>query len=331
MKKTFLGMACLSVLFGACSNEDVSENVSDVETITLSDFVDWSDFEEVPECFTLHIYPKDGSQPSTLFFTSSEYNKSFTVPANGYDVIGIACDENGIEGFEMDFSTFEGAYLKCVDNTVLADMFTATRAYNAQSTLRPKGGIKGMSYHDNSGDTRAYNATSTLKPIKPIKTGSTSSSGDTRAYSAGGTLKPTTTIKTVTLFVTINGQNNAENIEEFNAEVTNLSAGITLADSKPLNETIDQQLPMETWYVADTEDENLTLVTSFGTFGQAVQEEEGTRAYSATGRLTPSTSIIRFQIANGVNKEVEFDVTEQLASQLEEGKSEIILNLDIEL
>lgn len=328
MKKTFLGMACLSVLFGACSNEDVSENVSDVETITLSDFVDWSDFEEVPECFTLHIYPKDGSQPSTLFFTSSEYNKSFTVPANGYDVIGIACDENGIEGFEMDFSTFEGAYLKCVDNTVLADMFTATRAYNAQSTLRPKGGIKGMSYHDNSGDTRAYSATNTLKP-STFKTGSTSSSGDTRAYNATHTLKPTKPIKTVTLFVTINGENNAENIEVFNAEVTNLSAGITLADSKPLNETIDQQLPMETWYVADTEDEKLTLVTSFGTFGQAVQEEGGTRAYSASQTLKPGS--IRFQIANGVNKEVEFDITEQLASQLEEGKSEIILNLDIEL
>lgn len=369
MKKTLLGFACLSVLFGACTNEEIVSNQSQGGTCHLSDYIDWSAVGSAPESFALHLYPIDGSKPTSLYLTADDYYNDVMVPAGDYNVICINYDQEGYEGFEADFSTFEGAYIKATSGTALSGyLMEYTREYNAKASLQPnpvassplnqiqetRGFIirtkmltnplsfassTNTTTEQQSQETRGFNAQTSIKPRSFASSSLSSIKSDlTRGFNAKASIKPKSSIKPVTVCLQINGMSEDNGIVAINSVVTNLSAGISLADGAPLAEAIDQQLPDKYWgIVEDNDDKSLTLFTDFGTFGLAqVEDEEGveTRGFNARTSIQPRPPIknlYQLQFADGTTKEFEVDVTEQLADQIEKNEEWILLNLSIDL
>ncbi|MCR5362267.1 MAG: leucine-rich repeat protein [Bacteroidales bacterium] len=162
-----------------------------------------------------------------------------------------------------------------------------------------------------------------LSNLAPLAIASMSSLQSTRALNLMGVLKPVNVVKTMSLKIHVAGVNERVEVK---GTLSNMPAGVTMCDRKPLPKPVDLTLPTKDWTVKATSDDEIDLDITFNSFGIFLDDEtraagNGDDDYVAETRVALDDSdlrnILHLEITaeDGTVTKLDYDVTQELIRQ----------------
>lgn len=303
IRKSLLFVLCALTLV-SCSFQHIlsEEEYNALDKATLDFDIDWSDLEEEPKGCTLYFFPCDDNPIDTTIYHYS-FNKVNHVrvylPDQDYSVICFNRSETEFADLKFDISSFKDAKVMAKSDEESAHTTVRygkdTRAYNAQSTLRPKSFASASQQSVKTTLSRAYNAQTTLNP-------------------KGG-------IKGMSISINVFGLNSGVRVS---GTLTNLSAGLSLCDGKPLEERMNQFVVPDSWSISLPTDSTKpgSVSTSFGTFGvptsstRAMTRAEGDEDMGLDSLLRNMLELT-FLLPDGDTVQYDVDVTDVVKAEFE--------------
>ncbi|MBE6331613.1 MAG: DUF5119 domain-containing protein [Bacteroidales bacterium] len=162
-----------------------------------------------------------------------------------------------------------------------------------------------------------------LSNLAPLAIASMSSLQSTRALNLMGVLKPVNVVKTMSLKIHVAGFNERVEVK---GTLSNMPAGVTMCDRKPLPKPVDLTLPAKDWTVKATSDDEIDLDITFNSFGIFLDDEtraagSGDDDYVAETRVALDDNdlrnILHLEITaeDGTVTKLDYDVTQELIRQ----------------
>ncbi len=162
-----------------------------------------------------------------------------------------------------------------------------------------------------------------LSNLAPLAIASMSSLQSTRALNLMGVLKPVNVVKTMSLKIHVAGFNERVEVK---GTLSNMPAGVTMCDRKPLPKPVDLTLPTKDWTVKATSDDEIDLDITFNSFGIFMDDEtraagSGDDDFVAETRVALDDSdlrnILHLEITaeDGTVTKLDYDVTQELIRQ----------------
>lgn len=270
IRESLLLVLCALTL-GSCSFQHImsEDEFKALDRATLDFDIDWSDLDEKPKGMTLYFFPCDENPIDTTIYHYSYNNVDHVrvyLPEQDYAVICFNRSEAEFADLKFDFSSFDGA---CV-------------------MAKEEGEVANTKLRSNINGTRAYSANSTLKPSSFGSASKSSVRTASRAYSANSTLKPTTPIKGMSIRVNAFGLNSGVRVT---GKITNLSSGVYLKSQAPLESRLDQTIGPNDWSITLPTDSTKpgSISVTFGTFGVPGVGHSSSRATRALFEQDPDT------------------------------------------
>ncbi len=284
------------------TREEIEQMVEEANTAHLTFYIDWSQTLE-PTGMTLYLFPNTGNAGIDtvpyIFHTNTIDVFETNVPNQDYHVICFNQSEKEFANLTFIFGSFDDAQVMIAADADSQNESTKvfgtqiTRGFNASGTLQPRGF-----------------SSASQKSIR---------SKMTRGFNASGTLQPKSAIQSMSMKVNVFGLQNAVSVQ---GSITNLSAGYSFSNDKPINTLCDMQLRNWTFTYSNNDSLPGSIETTFGTFGlseSVVQSVAATRDGQNPDQIA---LIVEFHLVNGDTLITKTDLTDEVQAKYKEAEQE---------
>ncbi|MBP5717082.1 MAG: DUF5119 domain-containing protein [Bacteroidales bacterium] len=291
IKRTSIFILC-TVLLSSCHFRDIISEDDTLDKLVLDLDVDWSDLDETPTGMTLALYPTDGTDDSHVYHYNTVDHVSLSVPNQDYSILCMNQSEDEFANFVFDLSSFE----------------------NASVMVREDGTSTKSNVRYGNGTTRGVNLRGVMMPgtlaIGSLVSVKSEAQELTRGVNLRIVILPNNVVKGMSLEINAFGLTNGMKVQ---GTLTNLAAGVSMHDRKPLKRAMDQELGPEAWSINLPKDDKKpgSITCTFGTFGPVPSLQSTRGALDDGETLVDVQNILKMDItkADGEVFHWEGDVT----------------------